>query len=148
MKKEHIIGFSFLIVLMIIFISDVNAAEEFYFCNADSVNAFKVIGYIITVIKIIVPIGIMVFASIDYFRAIMSNDEKAISVSTKAFIRRLIAGIIIFFVPTIVYALLNVITPAIGDTKFTEYEKCTKCMFNPGSCDTSELPDLKPVNNS
>ena len=86
-------------------------------------------------------------ASIDFFRAIMSNDEKAISVSTKSFIRRLIAGIVIFLVPTIVYALLDVLSSSIGDTEFNEYITCTKCVFDPSGCDTEGLPELKQSYN-
>ena len=77
----------------------------------------------------------------------MSNDEKAISVSTKSFIRRLIAGIVIFLVPTIVYALLDVLSSSIGDTEFNEYITCTKCVFDPSGCDTEGLPELNQSSN-
>ena len=147
MKKRHFIYVILIAIMMLTTITNVNAAEEFYFCNADSVRAFKVIGYIITTIKIIAPLCIIVLASIDFFRAIMSNDEKAISVSTKSFIRRLIAGIIIFLIPTIVSAILDVLSPSIGDTKFNEYITCTKCIFDPSGCDTEGLPELNQSDN-
>ena len=142
MKKRHFIYVILIAIMMLTTITNVNAVEEFYFCNADSVRAFKVIGYIVTTIKIIAPLCIIILASIDFFRAIMSNDEKAISVSTKSFIRRLIAGIVIFLVPTIVYALLDVLSSSIGDTEFNEYITCTKCVFDPSGCDTEGLPEL------
>lgn len=142
MKKRHFIYVILGALMMFTTITNVNAVEEFYFCNADSVRAFKVIGYIITTIKIIAPLCIIILASIDFFRAIMSNDEKAISVSAKSFIRRLIAGIIIFLIPTIVSAVLDVLSPSIGDTKFNEYITCTKCIFDPSGCDTEGLPEL------
>lgn len=147
MKKKHFRYLLLIIIMMIILITNVDAAEEFYFCNADSVKAFKVIGYIIYTIKVVAPLCIIILASIDYFRAIMSNDEKAISVSTKSFIRRLIAGIVIFLVPTIVYALLDVLSPAMGDTEFNEYLTCTKCIFNPSDCNTEGLPELNQSSN-
>lgn len=147
MKKRHFIYVILGALMMFTTITNVKAVEEFYFCNADSVRAFKVIGYIITTIKIIAPLCIIILASIDFFRAIMSNDEKAISVSTKSFIRRLIAGIIIFLIPTIVSAVLDVLSPSIGDTKFNEYITCTKCIFDPSGCDTEGLPELNQSNN-
>lgn len=147
MKKRHFIYVILGALMMFTTITNVKAVEEFYFCNADSVRAFKVIGYIITTIKIIAPLCIIILASIDFFRAIMSNDEKAISVSTKSFIRRLIAGIIIFLIPTIVSAILDVLSPSIGDTKFNEYITCTKCIFDPSGCDTEGLPELKQNDN-
>lgn len=147
MKKRHFIYVILIAIMMLTTITNVNAAEEFYFCNADSVRAFKVIGYIVTTIKIIAPLCIIILASIDFFRAIMSNDEKAISVSTKSFIRRLIAGIVIFLVPTIVYALLDVLSSSIGDTEFNEYITCTKCVFNPSDCNTEGLPELNQSSN-
>lgn len=147
MKKRHFIYVILGALMMFNTITNVNAVEEFYFCNADSVRAFKVIGYIITTIKIIAPLCIIVLASIDFFRAIMSNDEKAISVSAKSFLRRLIAGIIIFLIPTIVSAVLDVLSPSIGDTKFNEYITCTKCIFDPSGCDTEGLPELNQSDN-
>ena len=147
MKKRHFIYVILIAIMMLTTITNVDAVEEFYFCNADSVRAFKVIGYIVTTIKIIAPLCIIILAPIDFFRAIMSNDEKAISVSTKSFIRRLIAGIVIFLVPTIVYALLDVLSSSIGDTEFNEYITCTKCVFDPSGCDTEGLPELKQSDN-
>ena len=147
MKKRHFIYVILIAIMMLTTITNVNAVEEFYFCNADSVRAFKVIGYIVTTIKIIAPLCIIILASIDFFRAIMSNDEKAISVSTKSFIRRLIAGIVIFLIPTIVYALLDVLSSSIGDTEFNEYITCTKCVFDPSGCDTEGLPELNQSSN-
>ena len=46
--------------------------------------------------------------SIDFGRAFIASDEEAMKKAQKRFIMRLIIGIIIFFIPTIVTALLNI----------------------------------------
>lgn len=143
--KKTMNYFIFFIVIMLLFNGEVNA-EEFYFCNSESINAFRVIGNVLVVIKIAVPIIIIILGMIDFTRAIMSNDEKAIQVSSKALLRRVIAGVIVFFVPSIVFAILN----QLGSSEYSYeeltngvYGNCTKCLFNPSVCD--ELAkDLKP----
>lgn len=146
MKKRQLIYLLLVISIIIFTIPEVSAAEEFYFCNSESINAFRVIGEILYVIKIVVPLIIIVLASVDFSRAVLSNDEKAVSVSAKALLRRLIAGIIVFFVPTLVYAILDMLSPATGEGSQEQmqssYVECTKCMFNPSVCD--ELKETLP----
>ena len=69
---------------------------------------------------------------IDFFKAVTSDDEKAISKATQSLVRRLISGVIIFFIPSLLWALLNVIdiTDGIHDLNNTEFGICTKCILN------------------
>lgn len=140
-NKQAIIAIS--LGLMIFFV-DINvfAAEEVNFCNSETINAFRILGNILVAIKIIVPLLIIIFGMIDFSRAVISNDEKAIKVSTGALIRRMIAGIFIFFVPTIAFSILKI---AVDDdvAKNAESIACTQCMLKVSTCDSlaKELPE-------
>lgn len=99
----------------------------------DIKSAVKIVGYIFLVIKWIVPLIIIVLGMIDFGKAAISNDEKAVNKATGALIRRFIAGIVIFFIPTIIMAALNAIQISKGIEKDTNttFGACTKCLFDP-----------------
>lgn len=59
-------------------------------------------------IKIAVPIIIIVMGSIDFGRAFLASDEDAMKKAQKRFIMRLIIGMVIFFIPTIINVLLDI----------------------------------------
>lgn len=123
-----------------------------YATNYDSIcyepgvmNAMKIIGYVVMVCKWVVPLIIIIFGMMDYTKAVASNDDKALNKATAALIRRIVAGIFVFLIPTIIIAILNITVKTdidvnnekttIGDTNFG---KCTKCIFDPNNCNDSE----------
>lgn len=104
-------------------------------------QTFKIVGYLIQIIKWIVPLIIIILGMIDFGKAAISNDEKAINKAMMALIRRLIAGIVIFFIPTIVMAILNIIEVSKGIEKKdnSQFGACTKCLFDPyNSCEINK----------
>ena len=70
---------------------------------------------------------------IDFSKAVIANDEKAISKATSSLIKRFIAGVIVILLPTIIMAILNFIkvTKGIEDN---EFGACTTCLFSPSKC--------------
>lgn len=118
-----------------------NAGDDFI-CNDIGVKkAMRILGYVIEVCKWIAPLLIIIFGMIDYGKAVVSNDEQALKKATGALVRRFIAGVSIFLVPTLIVAILNITIDTdingkegkttIGDTNFGI---CTKCLFDPGNC--------------
>ncbi len=107
--------------------------------NEGVTDALIIIGHIISILKYIVPLIIIVFGMVDFTKAVVSSDDKAISKAAGALIRRVIAGIVIFLVPTIISTILNItISTDINNNKTTigdtEFGKCTKCIFSPSDC--------------
>lgn len=110
-------------------------------------QTFKMVGYLIQIIKWIVPLIIIVLGMVDFGKAAISNDEKAINKALFALVRRLLAGIVIFFIPTIVMAILNAIEvykgldenfidPITNEVVESQFGACTKCLFDPyNSCE-------------
>lgn len=100
-------------------------------------QAVKIVGIIISFMKWIVPGILIVVGMIDFAKAVISSDDKAISKSTASFVKRLVAAVIIFFIPTIALTILDVlkVTNGIEKTTDTNFGACTKCLFDPfNSC--------------
>lgn len=64
----------------------------------------KIFNYI----KILGPSLTIVFSSIDYIKAIVSSDEKQMNKVNSNFIKRMIAAVLLFFIPTITSAVFDV----------------------------------------
>lgn len=107
-----------------------------------SLLVFQVIGYIILIIKILVPIVLIVLGSIDLGKATLSNDDKAIKDSSVQFGKRILIGLVIFFIPTILDFFLSLIN-GVNETT-SKFEGCTNCILNPNNsskCSPKKLID-------
>lgn len=137
-NKKYIIFLLIILIISIIFNSVVHAANLDYnnLCSDAGINTtMKMIGIFLNIIKILVPMIIIGFGMVDFGKAALSNDEKAVNKATGALIRRFVAGLIIFFVPTIVLAIMNALEPSIGNYENSQMYACIKCMLDPnGSC--------------
>ena len=100
--------------------------------NVYMTNAMRIVGYVIRIVCWFVPLLIIVLGMVDFGRAALSNDEKAINKATTALIRRVIAGIVVFLLPTIIMAALNIVFPdEVQNEKNSNFGRCTKCLFDP-----------------
>lgn len=107
------------------------------FCYGPVQGVFTTLGWVFFILKILIPIILIVFGSIDFGKAMLANKDDEIKKSAKTLVMRAIAGIIIFFIPT----LLNFVVELIGgddiyDQKSGTFARCTHCMLEPtdGSC--------------
>ena len=113
--------------------SDVPGAVNFCYRSA---SIMQIIGYVLFVVKIVVPLVIIVLASIDMTKAVTAGDDKAIKEQGIKLLKRLILGISIFLLPTIVRIVFNTIGNFTGEMK-KDYNMCVYCLTKPGECDTS-----------
>ena len=105
----------------------------FDFCIEDGVlKTFQIIGYLIIIIKILVPLLLIVFGSIDFGKAIIANDDKAINKSGQVLAIRAAAGVIIFFIPTIINFAVSLVS-SWSDVK-SKFDYCNTCLLNTGKC--------------
>lgn len=74
-----------------------------------------ILSQLYKIIIVLVPIGIVLFGSIDFIKATMAKDNNAIASSSKTFISRLITGCLTFFVLTIVTWLFKTIIGGVGE---------------------------------
>lgn len=103
--------------------------------NSGIKQAVKIIGYVISVCKWVIPLIIIILGMIDFSKAVISNDEKALSVATTSLIKRFIVGVIVFLLPTIVMAILKGVKVTNG-IESNEFGACTTCLFDPSNCGT------------
>ena len=110
------------------------------FCGT-SAYVWKVIGYVVLILRIAIPLILIVLGMFDLGKAVLASDDKAISKAVNQLLHRFIAAVAVFFVPIIVSALfsmLHVINLTSGDADI-----CFQCVTNvngPG-CYTGEAID-------
>lgn len=108
--------------------------EKFEFCEEVGVlKTFKIIGYALYIIKIIVPLLLIIFGTIDLVKAIVAKDS---NVSIKAFVMRIVIAVIIFLVPTILDLLISLVDEMSDIVNDRNFSACADCVLDPfGDCD-------------
>jgi len=81
---------------------------------------FQVARWIIRIIQIAVPFVLIIFGSLDFFKAIVAGDEKEMKQKRKPFVQRVIAALIIILLPT----LVNLIMKNIAKNTNSRFAKC------------------------
>lgn len=111
-----------------------NTAYE-QICGGEGIVIIKTISSILTVIQIAVPILLIIFGSIDLMKAVMAGKEDEIKKSQGTFVKRAIAAVIVFFIPTIVGLLLNLLPVGEIEIGNGQVEKITwqKCKEKAGA---------------
>lgn len=72
---------------------------------------------IFPLVQIIIPIGLIIYGTIDLGKAVIASDEKEVKAAQNRLIKRFIYAALIFFVVTLVSALMSIIaTGGEGDT--------------------------------
>lgn len=68
-------------------------------------------------VQIIIPIGLIIYGTIDLGKAVIASDEKEVKAAQQRLIKRFIYAALIFFVVTLVSALMSIVaTGGEGDT--------------------------------
>ena len=103
------------------------------FCSG-SASIWQVIGYVVNIFKIVIPIIIVILAIMDLGKAVMAGKEDEIKTAQNMLIKRIIYGVAIFFVVTIVQVVFNLV----GNNVISDpaSEACWVCATNPthGNC--------------
>lgn len=102
------------------------------FCT-ESAPLWKLIGRVLLVFKIVIPLLLIIFGMIDLGKAVIASDEKAIKAATNSIVRRLIAAVVIFFIPTIVGAIFGLVDDFKNNSESEGYSVCKACITSPGS---------------
>ena len=100
------------------------------FCS-DTKAIWKTVGNVLFVFKIVIPLLIIIFGMIDLGRAVVASKDDEVKKAIKQLAFRAIAGVIIFFVPTLVGFVFTLVD---GWSESGDYDVCASCITNPGSC--------------
>lgn len=124
-KKIKYIG---TILMSFSFIFPVVAETKYVDCGKIKHLPYKIIelsNTIINVLQIAVPVILIIMGSVDFVKAISSQNEDDIKQAQGMFIKRLIMGALVFFIMVIVKLLISVIG---GNTD--NIWKCVECFVN------------------
>ena len=100
------------------------------FCR-NTASIWGVIGYLVLILKIVIPLVLIVLGMIDLGKAVIASDDKAISKSVNMLLHRFIAAVIIFFIPSIISALFNAFVGI--NLANDNIQTCVQCVTNVSS---------------
>ena len=84
-------------------------------CSGDTLFVFQVARLVIRIIQVAVPFALIIWGSLDFFKAVIAGDEKEMKQKRKPFVQRLIAAVIILLLPSLVNLIINSFA---SDTQF------------------------------
>ncbi len=109
------------------------------FCY-ETASLWQFVGIALLVVKIVIPIILIILGMVDLGKAVVSSEDKAVSKAATRLLWRIIAAVIIFFIPTIVSAIFALIG-SFNEEVRADYDICRTCVEHPnrdsnieGSC--------------
>ena len=112
------------------------------FCTKAS-SVLQIIGYVILIVKIVIPLIIIILGSIDLGGAVIAGEDKAIKDNAYKLLKRLLIAIVIFLLPTIVRVIYFSLNTKADEELRNETTVCIDCLTKPGECQKSEREILK-----
>lgn len=134
MKKKHII--ILLIALSVLTIAPhivmaAKTSNELRFCEYSGVlRTFKILGMCINIIKIVVPLIIIGTAMVSIFKTVTSGKADDLKGSFTLIVKKLIAGLIIFVLPT----ALDFAFDTLLEYDESGFTACSNCLLDTGNC--------------
>lgn len=101
------------------------------FCT-QTADILSFVGWVVTLIKIAIPILIIIFGILDFGKAVTGGDDKTIKASMKTLGIRVIAGLVIFFIPSIVLCVFGLVNSYSSMT--ADFGVCQTCILSPWNC--------------
>lgn len=98
----------------------------------DVIKALTFIGYLLFFAKLLVPFIIILMGTMDYYKAITSDKTDTLKEQTQKFLKRLVIGFLIFFLPTIINTFLTLLGNY--SSTISSFEECAECLIDPISC--------------
>ena len=98
------------------------------FC-ASTITIWQAIGYVLLIVKIVIPIVLIIIGIIALGKAVISDDEKEVKKGISSLIKKFIIAVVIFFLPTIMSAIYPLIT-GFNQVK-SDYDVCMECVTKP-----------------
>ena len=101
------------------------------YCSDNFVKFYELFGIILLLIKCFIPLLIIIFGMFDFFGIVIKNKDNKKNINK--FIRRIVVGIIIFFIPSII----TIIFESVGLNK-KEYSCMYNCVLDISKCEYNE----------
>ncbi len=105
------------------------------FCSKTA-GLLQYVGYALTIFKIAIPLIIIIFGMMDFGKAVVSEKDEDVKKQAVKLLRRAIAGIIIFFIPTLVIWIFETVNDYASEEE--SFNTCKVCLLHPGDCSVGE----------
>lgn len=109
-------------------LGDFNMAS---FCN-ETKDILEIVGWVVTIFKIAIPLLIVILGMFDFGKAVVSSKDDEIKKSAKTLGFRAVAGLIIFFIPSIVLWIFRTIDDYKNESN--GFKVCETCILHPNKC--------------
>ena len=96
-------------------------------------DMLQIVGYVLYVFKI----AIIALGMFDFGKAVVAEKEDETKKMAKRLIFRIVAGFVIFFIPTIVMFLFGLLGGYNDAKEGSNFEVCENCILRPSSCPTN-----------
>ena len=98
----------------------------------DAQSTLRFLGYLLMFIRVLIPFAIIFMGTLDYYKIVISGKDEDMKKQTITLGKRLLAGILIFFIPTFLNLLFTLISN--WSAVAAEYETCANCLLTPSKC--------------
>lgn len=82
--------------------------------NPDILRIIMYVKLILKYVFILVPIGLILMMSIDFFKSVIASREDDMKKNVNLSFKRILFCIVLFFVPTIVSLVINIVDDTLG----------------------------------
>lgn len=91
----------------------------------------RVLVALIKIVMIIIPIGLILYGTIDLGKAVIASEEKEVKAAQSRLIKRFIYAALIFFVPMLVGVVMDIVSAGgedveLGDKNTSSWSSCWK----------------------
>ncbi len=129
-----------------------NECTERYVANkpceeASIKKVLRLFGYLIQLLRLAIPLIIIILGTFDVYEAVVDKDEKLLGKKIKQLGIRIIGGVFIFFIPTILNAIF-VLSDKLNIMSTSEYQACETCLLKPSKCVINESEEENNNNNN
>lgn len=107
------------------------------FCSSTA-DVWQLVGMFLLIFKIVIPIILIILGMIDLGKAVISSDDKAVSKAAKSLLMRIIAAVVIFFIPTVISFVFSLVGSFNADVK-SDFVNCKECITHPNGTKCKSL---------
>ena len=115
----------------------VSAADVGEFCTKAS-EILQFAGWALTFFKVAIPVMIIALGMFDFGKAVVASKDDEIKTQTKRLVYRAIAGIVIFFIPSIVLWLFQIVGDYSRADEEAGFSVCRQCVLTPWGKDCKD----------
>ncbi len=98
------------------------------FCS-DIIKTLRLVSISVMVVRICVPMFIIIMGTLDIYNTVSSGKTDDLKKNLTILGKRMVIGLIVFFIPTIVRLVVN----GLGGND-SNYQVCVNCIDNPRNC--------------